>query len=217
MSVVLGQTRCDAYQALFTADTDQRAVHFYCDAYPTGNWKSRVTHIPCYGNLWPSVRCTHLHPRCFRTITHTSDGRSRSQDEINCFRRAIGWRKLDFMRIFPKNLDIPAPRRVWQQSVARAATFSIQEPHFGRDFGRLPMEIVDMVRSYCPDAYFWNVVQLRDLNRFAFTGKLIMMPLSRLWHWERGDAAPLYGQDPKYSFGLRISLDSDGLCKIERL
>ncbi|KAF4490452.1 AAA-ATPase vps4-associated 1 domain containing protein [Fusarium agapanthi] len=219
MSVLFGETRCDGCQALFTADTGEYAILFYCTDYPTGNWKFLDLEIPCYGKVWPpSKRCTYLHPLCFGTILHTSTGRSRSQPEINCFRRAIGWRKLDLMGIFPKELDIPGPRRISQPSVARAATFSIQEPHFGRHFGRLHMELVDMVRSYCPDAYFWNVVQLRDLKGFASTRKrLTTMPLSRLRHWKRGDAAPLYGQDLKDPVCLRISLDSDGICEIQRL
>ncbi|KAF5592475.1 hypothetical protein FPANT_5398 [Fusarium pseudoanthophilum] len=132
----------------------------------------------------------------------------RSQAEMNCFRRAMGWRRLDLMRVFPRVLDIPGPRHVNRRVIAR------EEPRLGR----LPVELIDMVRSYCPDAYFWNVVQLLDLQGFVSPGQpVIEKNLSCIARWKRGDALPVEGErlgDREY---LLISLDSDGICEIQRL
>ncbi|KAF4436858.1 hypothetical protein FACUT_6127 [Fusarium acutatum] len=191
MPIIFGSTRCDDCQALI-ADTEESAVQFHCSAYPTGDWMHVRLPNPSNATVAHHIRCTFLHLDCFRTMLFTPQGRQRSQAEMNCFRRAMAWRKLDLMRIFPEELDIPGPRRVSQPSVARAATFALKKRHLGR----LHMELVDMIRSYCPDAYFWNV------------------RVSRIKRWERGDAAPVDGQILKDPECLRISLDSDGICEI---
>ncbi|PNP80461.1 hypothetical protein FNYG_06060 [Fusarium nygamai] len=164
----------------------------------------------------------------------------RSQAEMNCFRRAMGWRRLDLMRIFPKVLDIPGPRHISKQSVKRAAPFALrteldegtgrEKEYFGQHLGRLPKELVNMIQSYCPDAYFWGLVQLRDLKWFLTPGIPVKeRDLSRIERWERGDERHnegandkvidkvIEGEPLKDCERLRISLDSDGICEIQRL
>ncbi|KAF5253760.1 hypothetical protein FANTH_1453 [Fusarium anthophilum] len=214
MSIILGQTRCDGCQVLFT-DSNRSAIRFYCGDYPTGDWKAENFSLqrPSTMTILPNTRCTFLHEGCFRYIVVLPNGQRRSQPEINCFGRALGWRKLDLMRIFPKVLDIPGPRRISPPAIATVAAAAQLEY-----FQRLPIELVDMVRSYCPDAYFWNMVQLLDSKDFISTGQSLHNPnLSRLWHWKRGDAAPRYRRRLKDPECLRISLDSDGICEIQRL
>ncbi|EWG41048.1 hypothetical protein FVEG_15218 [Fusarium verticillioides 7600] len=127
---------------------------------------------------------------------------------MNCFRRAMGWRRLDLMRVFPRVLDIPGPRHISKKSVEMAAP----------RLDRLPMELIEMVRSYCPDASFWNRLQLLYLQGFVSLGRpVIERNLSCITRWERGDTLPVEGEPLGDSEYLLISLDPDGICKIQRL
>ncbi|KAL7768373.1 hypothetical protein ACKLNR_002674 [Fusarium oxysporum f. sp. zingiberi] len=56
------------------------------------------------------------------------------------------------MCLFPKELGIPGPLRVSRAAISGAGR--IADLPF---LGRLPLELVDMVQSHCPDAYFWNM------------------------------------------------------------
>ncbi|KAF5550660.1 hypothetical protein FNAPI_7645 [Fusarium napiforme] len=132
----------------------------------------------------------------------------RSQAEMNCFRRAMGWRRFDLMRIFPRVLDLPGPRHISKKSVEIA----------DRRLDCLPMELIDMVRSYCPDASFWNMVQLLYLQGFVSPARpVIEKNLSCIARWKRGGALPVEGQRLRFPECLLISLDSDGICEIQRL
>ncbi|KAF5534389.1 hypothetical protein FPHYL_13434 [Fusarium phyllophilum] len=208
MSLIFGRTRCDGCQALID-DTEPSAVVFYCLIYPTGDWRSTIAWRvrPNLEIFMHHARCTFLHVCCFLLILIKPDGVQRSQAELNCFGRAMGWRKLDLMHIFPKELDIPGPRRISRWAVAWVA----------QRLGRLPMELIDMVRSYCPDASFWNLVQLRDLQGFVSAGnRVIEKNLSGIARWERGYTLPVRGFRLKDPGCLLISLDSDGICEIQR-
>ncbi|KAF5586047.1 hypothetical protein FPCIR_8067 [Fusarium pseudocircinatum] len=158
----------------------------------------------------------------------TSDGRKRSPAEMNCFRRAMGWRRLDLMRIFPQALYIPGPRHISKQSVKKVAPFALQKElnqdtglekeYFGQHLGQLPKELVNMIQSYCPGAYFWSLVQLRDVKWFLSPGKPVEeRDISCIERWERGKAKVFRGEPLGDGEYLLISLDSDGICEIQRL
>ncbi|KAF5637373.1 uncharacterized protein FTJAE_5788 [Fusarium tjaetaba] len=137
-------------------------------------------------------------------------GNQRSQAEMNCFGRAMGWRRFDFMGIFPRVMDLPGPRHISHKSVEMA------DPRLKK----LPMELIDMVRSYCPDAYFWNVVQLLYLQGFVSPARpVIEKNISRIARWKRGDDddLPVEGEPLGDSEYLLISLDPDGIREIQKL
>ncbi|RKK67978.1 hypothetical protein BFJ69_g14024 [Fusarium oxysporum] len=98
------------------------------------------------------------------------------------------------MCLFPKELGVPGPLRVSRAAISGAGR--IADLPF---LGRLPLELVDMVQSHCPDAYFWN------------------MGLSCTKSWKRGKAAPDSEERLKDPECLCITLDSDGICEIQRL
>ncbi|KAF5969290.1 hypothetical protein FBULB1_10312 [Fusarium bulbicola] len=213
MSIIFGEAQCDGCQTLIAADPDQRAVQFYCNVYPAGIWMYVFLRYPSHANDSPKITCLFLHMGCFRTILFTPEGRKRPQDEIDCFRRAMAWRRTDLMPLFRPEMDVPGPRRVKQRAIKSAALGLNLQP-----LDRLKMEIVHMIQSYCPDAYFWELVQLLNLRDLACPGKdLSKYKLSRVMRWTRGDPSPGHGHclaDPEY---LRISLDSEGICEILRV
>jgi hypothetical protein len=158
---------------------------------------------------------TFLHSDCFSSIIITPH-RHRSQDEINCFRRALAWRKLDHMRIFPKELDIPKPLRSSQLAVSAAARIA------GLPLlGRLPMGLVALIQSCCPDAYFWNMVHRLDfkprLGLRPMSTTLITNYLSCVESRKRHDAGPACAESLKDPECICITLGSDGIYQIERL
>ncbi|RKK20504.1 hypothetical protein BFJ66_g7985 [Fusarium oxysporum f. sp. cepae] len=121
------------------------------------------------------------------------------------------------MCLFPKELGIPGPLRVSRAAISGAGR--IADLPF---LDRLPLELVDMVQSHCPDAYFWNMVhRLNHKKRLRFRQPmittLIRKDLSCTKSWKRGKAAPDSEERLKDPECLCITLDSDGICEIQRL
>ncbi|PCD34836.1 hypothetical protein AU210_007431 [Fusarium oxysporum f. sp. radicis-cucumerinum] len=155
-----------------------------------------------------------IHSDCFLRIFSTPNP---PQDEVNYVGRALAWRKLDNMCLFPKELGIPGPLRVSRAAISGAVR--IADLPF---LNRLPLELVDMVQSHCPDAYFWNMVhRLNHKKRLRFRQPmittLIRKDLSCTTSWKRGKAAPDSEERLKDPECLCITLDSDGICEIQRL
>ncbi|KAF5716709.1 hypothetical protein FGLOB1_2429 [Fusarium globosum] len=215
MPGIFENVRCDGCQAMIE-DTETSAVLFYCADYPTGNWRHLTLNRSSRPTITQNTRCTFLHRRCFDTFQIMLNGQQRSQAKINCFRRAIGFRKLDFMRIFQEGLHIPGLHSVSMTAVVRAEKCVFHQSQILRKVTGI-QELFDIVRSYCPDAYFWNMVQLMGLRGFASTGTPVMKDLSRIEKWKRLQPLPVCGRPLKDPGCLRISLDSDGICEIERL
>ncbi|EXL56104.1 hypothetical protein FOCG_03801 [Fusarium oxysporum f. sp. radicis-lycopersici 26381] len=121
------------------------------------------------------------------------------------------------MCLFPKELGIPGPLRVSRAAISGAVR--IADLPF---LNRLPLGLVDMVQSHCPDAYFWNMVhRLNHKKRLRFRQPmittLIRKDLSCTTSWKRGKAAPDSEERLKDPECLCITLDSDGICEIQRL
>ncbi|KAH7164896.1 hypothetical protein DER46DRAFT_354382 [Fusarium sp. MPI-SDFR-AT-0072] len=218
MPRIFGDTQCDACHALI-ADAEESAYKIWCHRFPSGHWIiASLDNVGRWGWRHETLRqfpgFAFIHSDCFLRIFSTPNP---PQDEINYLGRALAWRKLDNMRLFPKELDIPGPLRVSRAVISAAGRIS-DLPFLGR----LPLELVDMVQSHCPDAYFWNMVHsLNHKKRLRFRPPmittLIRKDLSCIKSWERGKAAPKSEESLKDPQCICITLDSDGICEIKRL
>ncbi|WKT45120.1 hypothetical protein QSH57_009973 [Fusarium oxysporum f. sp. vasinfectum] len=203
MSKIFGDTQCDACHALI-ADAGESAYKIWCHRFPSGHWIiASLDNVSCGGWRHETVRqfsgFAFIHSDCFLRIFSTPNP---PQDEVNYVGRALAWRKLDNMCLFPKELGIPGPLRVSRAAISGAGR--IADLPF---LGRLPLELVDMVQSHCPDAYFWNMVHRLNHKK----------GLSCTKSWKRGKAAPDSEERLKDPECLCITLDSDGICEIQRL
>ncbi|KAF4958125.1 hypothetical protein FGADI_2633 [Fusarium gaditjirri] len=220
MSNILRDIQCDACHRL-VADREASMYRIWCHNFPSGYWESaRIEWSKRWGWGWypdgtvrqfPGV--TFIHSDCFLGIFSTPDP---PQDEIDYLGRALTWRNLKHMRLFPKELDIPGPLRVSQaviSAAARIASFPF--------LGQLPREVLDMVQFYRPSAYFWNIVQILDHKKrlryrpYTVT-TLIKKGLSSIKSWKRGEAEPDSGEILQHPGFLYITLDSDGISEIQR-
>jgi hypothetical protein len=86
--------------------------------------------------------------------------------------------------------------------------------------GQLPPELVVSIQSLCPDKPFWELVRVYALKLRLLTlpdGEQVEDYLGTLVSWKRGDATPLCSTFLSSTERLRITIDSDGIYKIERL
>jgi hypothetical protein len=86
--------------------------------------------------------------------------------------------------------------------------------------GQLPPELVVSIQSPRPDKPFWELVRVYALKLRLLTlpdGEQVEDYLGTLVSWKRGDATPLCSTFLSSTERLRITIDSDGIYKIERL
>ncbi|KAK7419418.1 hypothetical protein QQX98_003370 [Neonectria punicea] len=84
---------------------------------------------------------------------------------------------------------------------------------------KLPLEVAQMVREYCEDAPFWNLVRSADLCvdvTYMATTELETVPLELVLEWTRGGLFKLVENLVAPHF-VRITLDNLGIREIKRL
>ncbi|KAK4210339.1 hypothetical protein QBC37DRAFT_442797 [Rhypophila decipiens] len=85
---------------------------------------------------------------------------------------------------------------------------------------KLPLELAEMIRHHSADSVFWRcLMALRVAKHVSRTkpGAFSTMPLRQVLSWERGGKLELVVRSSKPHQTLVITLDSAGVCKIERV
>lgn len=85
---------------------------------------------------------------------------------------------------------------------------------------KLPLELLRMIQSYTRHALLWrSIAALQVAARVSATdpASLVDMPLSEAPSWERGKKLEERSQPLPPPSALRLTIDSDGISKIERL
>lgn len=85
--------------------------------------------------------------------------------------------------------------------------------------GLLPLEIIQAIRNYSADSFYWRYITALDLGRYlsAFAPEsLISAPLNAISTWDRGAGLDLAVASPQRPF-MRFTIDSHGIKRIERL
>ncbi|CAJ0538837.1 Ff.00g067520.m01.CDS01 [Fusarium sp. VM40] len=221
---------CDACEV--PLDPWDNVVFVYTKEWPMGPWsicwslyrvegynrRGSMTQIDglcfCNGPRSSFLGCAVLHSRCFDLVL----GPSPSREMINRLGTDLVWRKpsnLWFVKNCHPRINVPEPdgfHHLAVSTAARRAGIPL--------LGRLPPELVVSIQSLCPDKPFWELVRVYTLKFRLLTlpdGEQVEDYLSTLVSWKRGDATPLCSTFLSNTERLRITIDSDGIYKIERL
>ncbi|KAL6922352.1 hypothetical protein FSST1_006378 [Fusarium sambucinum] len=90
----------------------------------------------------------------------------------------------------------------------------------GLSLDRLPLETLRHVQSYCRDALFWETVKDLDLATYMDMGprtEMLSTSLANVLHWTRGSTSPVLSSADAIYGHIRITIDKQGFCAIERL
>ncbi|KAF4448181.1 hypothetical protein F53441_8390 [Fusarium austroafricanum] len=191
-------------------------VLLHTDEFPLGDWKAEP--LWSYGqseSLFPE----HREREAGRLVFETALPLERAQR----LGRALTWSRVDDMWYFQdlpdrdmEKLDVPKP--TWFHPGA----LSTASKHNGlRRLVDLPSELIATIQSYCSDAPFWNLVRKIELeirlDALPCSTTLRRVPLTQIVSWKRGDASPVELLELSLPQYMRVTLDWDGICEIERL
>ncbi|CEI67497.1 unnamed protein product [Fusarium venenatum] len=201
----------------------------YCKDPHVGTWKliweiTRDMDLSKYedeGICWckdSDIKVSHglvtFHQECFMAI----NGPDLSTEKMDRMGRALFWtdiRRLDFS---PHSrhylLQIPDAQDYRHDSISSAGQI------FGLSLDRLPLETLRHIQSYCRDAPFWKTVKYLDLATYMDMGprtEMLSTSLANVLQWTRGSTSPVLSSADAIYGHMRITIDKQGFCEIDRL
>ncbi|KAG8677642.1 hypothetical protein FPOAC1_003667 [Fusarium poae] len=155
-----------------------------------------------------------FHQECLVAL----NGRDFSAERIDRLGRAMFWTTIRHLDLSDNNSDyfanIPDVQDYPHDSI------SSMGQKIGLPLDRLPLEILQHIQSYCHDCLFWEMVKKLDFTTCLELGprtKMLSVSLARVVEWTRGSNSPVLSSRKAKSGHVRITVDSQGFCEIERL
>ncbi|EKJ76406.1 hypothetical protein FPSE_03405 [Fusarium pseudograminearum CS3096] len=209
------------------------AALLYCKDPHVGTWKliwelTRDTDLSkwrdegiCWDQHWDQVNEVNeghgligFHQECFVSI----NGPELSAERMDRLGRALFWTDMEYLDIPNRNTyyfeQLPDPQNYRRDSICNAGQ------RYGLRLDRLPLELLQNIQSCCNDDWFWKLVKYVDLATcLSMTPRTEMLStsLASVTYWTRGIASPFLLTTRDTSGHVRITIDGNGFCKIERL
>ncbi|RSL68076.1 hypothetical protein CEP53_002751 [Fusarium sp. AF-6] len=151
-----------------------------------------------------------VHHECYRIfIAYCKEASGLEKDEAVDRLWTLGsyrnpWPKAELIRLTERQVDLSALQRV-------ADIVGLSQ------LGRLPSELALLVRNFSRHELFWRSVTVIGLSsNLPPPRPFSRILLNRVLSWKRGEP-PIPNPSPQTPPFVRITMDNDGLCEIERL
>ncbi|QPC77935.1 hypothetical protein HYE68_008687 [Fusarium pseudograminearum] len=155
-----------------------------------------------------------FHQECFMSM----NGPGLSAERMDRLGRALFWTDIKYLDIPYRNrhdfTKIPDAQNYRHDSICNVGQ------RYGLRLDRLPLELLRNIQSCCKKDRFWKLVKHMDLATYlSMTPRTEMLStsLASVAHWTRGIASPSLLTTRDTSGHVRITIDRDGFCEIERL
>ncbi|KAL2675433.1 hypothetical protein Neosp_011618 [[Neocosmospora] mangrovei] len=195
----------EIFLALFGND-DSTCTAFYTGRSPITYSPPRDVEPPLCGNMG-CRKCgaegVAIHADCYAVFMLNCES-ERAMDRIwvaSAWRDP--WRRAPELYLDDGSFTAPRP--------STAESIGIPE------LAKLPMEIIQHIRSYSLEAPYWRYCTVQDLaQRSTAPTAFQSFPLHEVSAWERG-GEPLLAADTSQLPIVRVLVDSHGISKLERL
>ncbi|KAF4462859.1 hypothetical protein FALBO_10323 [Fusarium albosuccineum] len=154
------------------------------------------------------------HKECFQRVV----GESPTRETLNLLGRTLTWRRVEFAPLEEKLpiLPIETPKG-FPTSILRYGGQKIGMP----SLGNVPPEVAVFIQKNSSGAAFWRVLKGLSL-RIELAGRpkgtdQVSVPLTDIVAWNRGNPIPEYTANQHPLKLVRITLDSRGISRVERL
>jgi hypothetical protein len=152
-----------------------------------------------------SSEAVTVHLECFELFRETC----RSDDALDRLWIVAAWRlpwRSALPVVLPDESDVP-----------QSALVEVSERHGVALLGRMPVEIVRLIRKYCATSLLWRLacaLELASRLDAMATNEFISMPFFEIGLWERGGPAVSSNRQLRF---VRLVIDSRGIKMVERL